>query len=633
MIVMILLNISVYAEQEVEITIPDFDVVIGDQIIDNVHNKYPMILYKNITYFPMTWNFSRALGLESNWSNDTGLAIGKTTEYENLNQDLSANNDVNKSFRAEIATFDIKLNDKMLSNAEETYPILVFRNITYFPLTWKFTVDEFGWESKYNDETGLKIVNHEVTNNISIDNSINNSTNITGVNNSNIVVTNNNIDESINNSNNVTNNYSTTINNFIDNSITINNMSSNSIDELVAALTGLTSVEKNNTFIIVDQNNKPIDGAILYINNEIKGVSDSIGNLQYQPTEKNAYIRIRKTGYKEFNEELILLNSLTKTIKLEKSDTSVTNNYTGAHKELYPVYAEASKHMIDVNMLGDLFEYEFHDVSKLEIIDPDTGENVVDYWVENSWGSMNHVSFYRPMVSINSSYNSGLGLKPNTTYEITVKNHNNEKTTQLLAVLEPIVSLRGRNELSITGDYVYVQIEISSSQSGLSDVPFVLVDQTGRVVYQQTQMFTKAYQDYLEFELVDAQALKQSKHLFLRPLVESAVYQPDIETSKLDTVYDPIMLDYDDELFRRTANEYVDETIFRIYGYNISGQTYTVELQHEYKTIGQLTGTAQKSEDGLLDYIDFKIDYSTLEKGRYHIRFSEFGGFGTFNVE
>ena len=38
-----------------------------------------------------------------------------------------------------------------------TYCLLVFRNVTYFPLTWRFAVDEFGWNYDYKELTGLTI--------------------------------------------------------------------------------------------------------------------------------------------------------------------------------------------------------------------------------------------------------------------------------------------------------------------------------------------------------------------------------------------------------------------------------------------------------------------------------------------
>ena len=39
------------------------------------HTKYPLLVYKDITYFPMTWYNCRMLGLETEWSDAKGLAI------------------------------------------------------------------------------------------------------------------------------------------------------------------------------------------------------------------------------------------------------------------------------------------------------------------------------------------------------------------------------------------------------------------------------------------------------------------------------------------------------------------------------------------------------------------------------
>ena len=43
-----------------------------------------------------------------------------------------------------IGNTDITVNGKTINNDEEPYPLLVFRDVTYFPLTWRFAVDEFG---------------------------------------------------------------------------------------------------------------------------------------------------------------------------------------------------------------------------------------------------------------------------------------------------------------------------------------------------------------------------------------------------------------------------------------------------------------------------------------------------------
>ena len=46
----------------------------------------------------------------------------------------------------------------------EPYPLLTFRDVTYFPLTWRFAVDMFHWEYSFDSENGLVInsANHKI---------------------------------------------------------------------------------------------------------------------------------------------------------------------------------------------------------------------------------------------------------------------------------------------------------------------------------------------------------------------------------------------------------------------------------------------------------------------------------------
>lgn len=43
----------------VTVTLPTFNVVLNDINIDNHYSKYPLIVYKDITYFPMTYSDCR----------------------------------------------------------------------------------------------------------------------------------------------------------------------------------------------------------------------------------------------------------------------------------------------------------------------------------------------------------------------------------------------------------------------------------------------------------------------------------------------------------------------------------------------------------------------------------------------
>ncbi|UUZ94543.1 hypothetical protein LJK87_08365 [Paenibacillus sp. P25] len=42
-------------------------------------------------------------------------------------------------------------------NGKEPFPLLVFRDVTYFPMTWDFTVGKFGWKTAWDDRFGYSI--------------------------------------------------------------------------------------------------------------------------------------------------------------------------------------------------------------------------------------------------------------------------------------------------------------------------------------------------------------------------------------------------------------------------------------------------------------------------------------------
>ena len=140
----------------VSVTLPTFKVTLNGVSVSNNDSKYPLIVYKGITYFPMTYYDSRFMGLETIWSNTKGLEIVKTGG--NWDYKASRTTTLNKStYTAQIASFNIKVNGKTIDNSHEKYPLLLFRDITYFPLTWKFAVTEFGWQYTFNANQGLSI--------------------------------------------------------------------------------------------------------------------------------------------------------------------------------------------------------------------------------------------------------------------------------------------------------------------------------------------------------------------------------------------------------------------------------------------------------------------------------------------
>ena len=151
------------ADEQVSVTLPAFPVTLNGVTFEQSQLEYPLLVYKNITYVAMTYHDARLLGLETQWSMEQGLFIKK---MEIVPEQLDAQNayvpyvtdTINAgSYPAVRPSFAITVNGTSIDNSKEEYPLLVFRNVTYFPLTWRFAVDEFGWEYTFDAQNGLTI--------------------------------------------------------------------------------------------------------------------------------------------------------------------------------------------------------------------------------------------------------------------------------------------------------------------------------------------------------------------------------------------------------------------------------------------------------------------------------------------
>ena len=157
----------VFADTQVKVTLPTFKVTLNGTAVDNSYSQYPLIVYKDITYFPMTYHGARFLNVKANWYDSTKvLFVGKAEEKEDVLQLEKAASKNKSAYTATIPTYQIAVNtirgSEFLDNSKEPYPVLNFRGVTYFPLTWRFAVDEFGWEYSFDNTNGLVIHSSEM---------------------------------------------------------------------------------------------------------------------------------------------------------------------------------------------------------------------------------------------------------------------------------------------------------------------------------------------------------------------------------------------------------------------------------------------------------------------------------------
>ncbi len=137
--------------------LPSFDITFNGNKIDSTYRQYPILVYKDITYFPMTYFDSRHLGLNTEWDNDTRtLSINKdyiSAAFRDYN--MGTRNEA--TYEVEICDFNISVSSTAINNQEEEYPLLTFRDVTYFPITWRFANDMFHWEYAFSAENGLSV--------------------------------------------------------------------------------------------------------------------------------------------------------------------------------------------------------------------------------------------------------------------------------------------------------------------------------------------------------------------------------------------------------------------------------------------------------------------------------------------
>lgn len=141
----------------IPVELPSFAIQINDQIIDNSKRQYPFIVSRNITYVPMTYHDSRFLGITADWSAEEGLMINSFHPTSGVYlPDIQSNKNKQKDI-AQIYAGSVRVNDEIIDQSQEPYPLLVYRDVIYFPLTWRFAVEEFQWEYTFDEETGLII--------------------------------------------------------------------------------------------------------------------------------------------------------------------------------------------------------------------------------------------------------------------------------------------------------------------------------------------------------------------------------------------------------------------------------------------------------------------------------------------
>lgn len=146
-------------DRYISVTLPAFPVVLNGLEFDNNYALFPFLAYRNTIYFPMTYYNLNLLNLNLSMVEDDGIVITKDDpdRPKRFARDVLASAPNNITQTAMIIDSKVTINGNVIDNQNELFPLLFFRDVVYFPLTWEFAVSKLGWHYTFCSTAGLSI--------------------------------------------------------------------------------------------------------------------------------------------------------------------------------------------------------------------------------------------------------------------------------------------------------------------------------------------------------------------------------------------------------------------------------------------------------------------------------------------
>ena len=123
----------VFAQGSEYASLPNWSVTFNGREVDSSSRKYPLLQFRNITYFPMTYDDCRFLGLTTQWDDSARkLTITKETVQNAAYNDYEYLPNKEKfeygKIGAEVTDceFQIEVNGQKFDNSREEHPLLLF---------------------------------------------------------------------------------------------------------------------------------------------------------------------------------------------------------------------------------------------------------------------------------------------------------------------------------------------------------------------------------------------------------------------------------------------------------------------------------------------------------------------------
>ena len=145
--------------------LPAHMVTINGQVLDSTYMNYPLLVYKDITYLPLTDVVKKQFGLEQSFYQEPYVANGEPVWFVGLADREEAVWEFDTHRLTNQHRYDVQVLEGMVAlntifsrdfydNQLASYPLLQYRDIVYLPLTYDIAADGLGWDYAYDEQNG-----------------------------------------------------------------------------------------------------------------------------------------------------------------------------------------------------------------------------------------------------------------------------------------------------------------------------------------------------------------------------------------------------------------------------------------------------------------------------------------------
>lgn len=147
-------GISFAEEQLLDVSVYKQGLVLNGVNVNSSALEYPMLFFKEVVYLPISKEMGVQSGFVTKWDETTKTLTIEKAEPKTaaLPSGVYAHPD---KVKARVSTNPVALGTTVMKTGE--FPVLVYRDVTYVPLTWELTNTSFGWKSVHHPLMGLVI--------------------------------------------------------------------------------------------------------------------------------------------------------------------------------------------------------------------------------------------------------------------------------------------------------------------------------------------------------------------------------------------------------------------------------------------------------------------------------------------